>query len=344
MYLPPEIVKMVVTRIPKQDLKSCRLAIKAWEGSIVPLLFDSVFVTARYADLEVADLLASRFGEFVETLIYSTEFFEDLEVYDKCTNYALMKRSFSSIQSCYERHLEQHRQTYTKLALEQRDILKGGKMQKHLLRVLKAMPRISRIVLTHSWRKRQLDWCEQAAIDAKARSYEPFDTTFTCSGKDCNFSTCHQYRSDHCTHGRPGRRAPDQGSSNWRDLMKALGESRIVVREIRAAAPLLDTMPISIWRPSCGLGKIMINAFTTLTALQLSLDLNYYESDFHGTNELLLAKEELTKALSSATNLESLHISLFYATWGEETRKNFIDFGTLFKNCSFPKLNSLSLY
>ena len=335
---------MILTRIPKRDLKSCRLAIKAWEGLIVPLLFDSVFVTARYAELEVADRVASRFGDFVETLIYSAEFFGDLAVWDIYRKYTALKRSVLSMQPCHERHLAQHRQTYTNLAREQSEILKDGKMQKHLFRVFKRLPRISKIVFTHSSRKRELDWCEQAALDAKARSHEPFDTTFTCSDKNCNFPAFHQYRSDHCTHAFPGRQALDQGASHWMDLMKAVGESGIVVREIRAVAPLRDTMPINIWRPSCGLGEVMINTFTTLTKLQLSLDLDYYEDLFQGINEYPLVSEVLSKALSSATNLESLHISLSYATWGHDIRKHYIDFGTLFKDCWFPKLNKMSLH
>ena len=331
---------MIITRVPKRDLKSCRLAVKAWEGSIIPLLFDSVFVTARYADLEVAGLVASRFGDFVKTLIYSAEFFENQGFYSKYSKSAVKMRC----QPCYERHINQHREIYANLALEQRVILKNGGMRDFLLRFFKTIPSISRIVLTHSWRRRQLDWCEQAAMDTKARSYKPFDKTFTCSNQNCNFLTCHLFSDDHFTHARPGRRASDQGASHWEDLMRALGESRVVVREIRIVAPLLDTMPLNIWRPSCGLGEIMIDTFSSLTKLHISLDLNYFEGYFQGTNELPLANGVLTKALSSATSLESLHITLVYANWGNEIRKYATDFGTLFKNSSFPKLKDMNLY
>ena len=126
--------------------------------------------------------------------------------------------------------------------------------------------------------------------------------------------------------------------------MKALGKSRVVVREFLAVAPLLDTMPLRIWRPSRGLGETMISTFATLKKLRLSLDLNYNETEVQGVDEQPLASEALTKALSSATNLESLHISLLYATWGFDISKYDTDFGTLVKTCSFPKLTFMSLH
>lgn len=122
MNLPPQIVQMIFPRLSKRDLKSCRLAFKAWDRMLIAMLFDSVFVTARHADLEVADLVASRFGDFVETLVYSAEFFGDPALFNKYSKLAIKKRS----QPCYERHIYHHCQTYANLALEQRDILKDG--------------------------------------------------------------------------------------------------------------------------------------------------------------------------------------------------------------------------
>ena len=82
MHVPPEILQMIFACLEKLDLKSSRLARKAWNAEIPPLLFNSVFVTARYADLEVAEKVASRFGRYVETLVYSPEVFEKLQ-YDE---------------------------------------------------------------------------------------------------------------------------------------------------------------------------------------------------------------------------------------------------------------------
>lgn len=181
-------------------------------------------------------------------------------------------------------------------------------------------------------------------MNAKTRSYKPFDTTFTCSNENCNFSTCHEFREDHFTHARPARGAPDQGASRWGGLMNALATSHIVVREIRTLAPMLDTMPLNIWRPSYRLGEIMIKAFSSLTKLDVTLDLHYLKSNSQGNKEYPMAKKTLMKALSSATELESLHISLRYTDWDDEIRKHAINFGSLFKTCSFPKLESVSLH
>ena len=66
---------MIFADLEKRDLKASRLTCKAWNSEIPPLLFNSVFITARYADLEVADFVALTYGAFVETMVYSLEVF-----------------------------------------------------------------------------------------------------------------------------------------------------------------------------------------------------------------------------------------------------------------------------
>ena len=302
------------------------------------MLFNSCFITARYADLEVADLLASKFGGFVDTLVYSVEFLKDVES-DGLSHTARLKLYGSSFQSCYQGHLDNHRKTYSNLTREQRAIRKNGKMKKHLLRLFKTMPSIVNIVVNGSWRVRQAGWCEQAAIDAKSRSHEPFDTTFTCSKEDCHFWTWYQ-SSRCCWLASPGHAAPDQGASCWRDLMKALNQSSLAIQQIKAETPFdTATMPTKIWKPSFGLCEIMISIFSTLKNLQLCLDVRRCR----GIEEMPWESDSFTKALSSAKNLEHLQISLFYDDVNLVERGHTTDFRALLKGLSFPKLKLLNL-
>ena len=52
------------------------LVCKSFEAAEVNLLFDRIFLIARYADLEVASLVAARFGPFIKTLMLSSEHYE----------------------------------------------------------------------------------------------------------------------------------------------------------------------------------------------------------------------------------------------------------------------------
>lgn len=76
MYFPSEILSAILSYQPKPDLKKARLVCKAFDATAVPFLFNEVFVSARYADMEKASLLTSHFGRFVKTLIFCTEHFE----------------------------------------------------------------------------------------------------------------------------------------------------------------------------------------------------------------------------------------------------------------------------
>ena len=81
MPLLPEILGMIFENLAKPDVKSARLVCKDWEAQTPRLLFNSVFIAARYADLEVAEKVISRFGmSSRERSQSSTQTFK----YDKC--------------------------------------------------------------------------------------------------------------------------------------------------------------------------------------------------------------------------------------------------------------------
>ena len=66
----------------KRELKTLRRVCKSFDAAAVPLLFDRIFLIARYAELEVASLVAARFGPFIKTLMLPSERYEFNE-YDR---------------------------------------------------------------------------------------------------------------------------------------------------------------------------------------------------------------------------------------------------------------------
>lgn len=355
MYLPPEILKMIFADLEKRDLKASRLTCKAWNAEIPPLLFDSVFITARYADLEVADLVASTYGAFVETMVYSIEVFDQEESWDQYVDCAereiyeeecLLKegthKSRYDTRRCRDDHALPFWRIYDKLAEEQADITSGRKVYQQLIRAFKSMPRISKVVLTHSWRKRGHCWCEQAAIDAKRRSQKPFNATDTDAGSDerCCISRYHVGRE--CIQSLPGYRSSNRSAGWWRDLVEALNTSDNAVREITSHLPTNDVetrLPAGMWDPTFELDTITSNTFSRLTLLRIALDLNQVEE----MHDWPWESPEFTQVLSSASNLTCLHITLAYQHWARVTRWDGTDFEALFSECSLPKLRTLSL-
>ena len=76
MQVPSEFLHLIIASLPKPDLKSSRLVCKKWYAQIVPLLFDTVFLLARYADLGMAEMAMEKYGRFTDTLVYSAEHLE----------------------------------------------------------------------------------------------------------------------------------------------------------------------------------------------------------------------------------------------------------------------------
>ena len=356
MYLPPEILKMIFADLEKRDLKASRLTCKAWNSEIPPFLFNSVFITARYADLEVADLVASIYGAFVETMVYSVEYFEEDESWnnyfqsareqiyaeEKCFSEEVTDNSRYDTERCRDDHALPFWRIYDKLAEEQENIMSGRTIYQQLIRAFKSMPRISKVVLTHSWRKRGHCWCEQAAIDAKRRSHKPFDATDADVDFDEGCCISRYYVGRGCIQSVPGYRSSTHSASSWRDLVEALNSSDNAVREITSDLPTNDVetrLPAEMWDPTFELDTITSNTFSSLTRLQIALDLNEVEE----MPDWPWKSPQFTQVLSSAYNLTCLHITLAYRYWARVTRWDGTDFEALFSECSLPKLRTLSL-
>lgn len=347
MFLPTEILHTIFAELsehhlPKPALKSARLVCKAWAVQASPFLFNNVFITARHADLQVAQSLASTFGHYVETLTYSWEHFQQwstpneyLEQVDKmCSGrpIGIIKRP-----ACFDAHIRQSWDTYDRLAKEKKDIGTEEQQILHLVRAFKDMPRITRIKVTCSWRQRGQCWCMQALTDARQRENNPWKQELICPDDNCNFLAYH-YGS--CVRSQ----APswtNRPLEQWKVLMHALQQAGKSVKEILIEDPekAESGCPAEVFIPSFGLVDIMKDVFSSLTKLQLSLSLTKLPPDFgHAVPDI-----KLRQVLKTAINLSSLHISLLDESWREVEVEYEEPLLTMFVGCSFPKLRSLSL-
>ena len=131
MNVPQEVLSAILSHLPSTELKTARHVCKALEAAAVPHLFNEIFIVARYAQMERATLLASRFRPFVKTLIWCSEFLEldgpysSHEVFSTITNSAI----------------------YRKLLGEQEELLTEGEFRGYLCSTLTALPNLQKIIL-----------------------------------------------------------------------------------------------------------------------------------------------------------------------------------------------------
>lgn len=343
MFLPPEILQLIFGDLSKRDLKSYRLACKAWNNQVPQLLFNSVFISPRYADLEVADSVASAYGSFVRTLTYCLEYPEQYHqqwVYARY-NARTEEENDPGIeeQSYFEHRVLENQKISKQFQEEYREIFLQKMVFKQLLRAFTSMPQISVVKITGSWRKRDKCWWAQAVTDATNRSYKPLEGVEPCSNGDCGSPYYHQGRCDvfFVPHWFSD---PAQSKGWWKDLMEALHESGKTVQAILVDSPddKYASLPAEIWAPSPHVESIMLNIFSALTKLQLCLN------DPGERAEEPRESKAISRFLSSAVNLEYVHISLAITTReSAASPAGGTLFQALFRGCSFPKLSTLSL-
>ena len=73
MPLPVETLSQILSFLPKNSLKTLRLVCKGFYDVATPPLFSSIFVSARHLDHEIADLVAARFSNSIQTLTFSSQ-------------------------------------------------------------------------------------------------------------------------------------------------------------------------------------------------------------------------------------------------------------------------------
>ncbi|CAD6584276.1 MAG: hypothetical protein ASARMPRED_001720 [Alectoria sarmentosa] len=180
--LPPEILSLVFGFSSNVELKTLRLTCRYLYDTATPLLFNSVFVSARQVDLQVAELVASRFSNSIQTLTFSSGCyfpstlpeFRDLlkRIFPPCHNLILHDKTSTD-----------YWELYTKLGSERRALYERGAVHAQLLHLLKTLPNLRQVVITDRRRRQDLSWFQEALMSETAQCHPPSQTCISPSAR-----------------------------------------------------------------------------------------------------------------------------------------------------------------
>ena len=323
MLFAPEILSSILSHQPKTDLKTARLVSKAFDATAAQFLFRDIYLIARYADMEKASLLASRFGSYVRTLILSSEKFDHENLWTKIHERTKPNEVLTG--SYYE--------FYQKLEDERQELRSGGEFFGHICNTLAVLPHLQKIILTNGERTKNLCWCQQAYDDGHSRNYNPF------LDKDYPELESLLPIPDHiCLTTTNGLEYTDWNV--WPQILCALYTTG-------------NTKVKAIATESCGSG-LTVNAFCmtprqeyctakvlpNLTSLHLHLGYNFDEND----EDEIYSDRVIARTLSAAINLESLVIEVIGRPIGWEGEEHTpTAFELILGGCDMPKLVTFGL-
>ncbi|CAD6585849.1 MAG: hypothetical protein ASARMPREDX12_002135 [Alectoria sarmentosa] len=248
--LPPEILTLVFEFSSNVELKTLRLTCRYLYDTATPLLFNSVFVSARQVDLQVADLVASKFSNSIQTLTFSSGcFFPSTlpEFRDE------LKRHFPI---CHDLILHDKTSTdywelYTKLGSEGRTLYERGAVHARLLHLLKTLPNLRQVVITDRRRRQDLSWFQEALMSETAQCFPPSQTCISPSAR--------LRRALASLPGLRKRSTPFRSYSGkiaWARFLSSFTNE--VVQAVEAVLNIgcncLDKEPSVLWAESSGLG------------------------------------------------------------------------------------------
>ena len=271
---PAETLSATMSHLPKTELKKARLVCKAFDAAAVPFLFKDIYLIARYADMEKATLLASRFGSYVKTMILSSEWFDDRMTWER------FQRAVGNV-----RLATSYWKYYCQLENEREDLLTEGEFSGHLCNTLAILPHLHKVILTDRERTKDMCWCQQAYVDGHSRAFDPFSDEDYPELKNLRLPPEH-----HCVKARSGLGQMDWNV--WSQIFRALyttGHTKVktIVTEVCGTGPTVSAFYKSPRQTYC-----TTNVLPILTSLHLHLDFNtyYYDEDDESFLEPVIAQ------------------------------------------------------
>lgn len=170
MSLPFELLSYISSFLPISALKTLRLACKTLHDIATPLLFSSIFVSARHVDREIAELVASRFPSSITTLTFSSECYgPSTSLPYKVQSERSLNQGAENWPSCgnicsHLRQTELFWGLHGKLASERQSFYDSGAVQTQLSHLLNTLPNIRQIVITDRRRRQDLSWFQEALM------------------------------------------------------------------------------------------------------------------------------------------------------------------------------------
>ena len=187
----PEVRSDFFSYVQKHELKEPRLVCKVFEAAVVSLLFDEILLTTRYADIEIANRIASRLGLFIKTLVVCSDIYSPVPwtIFPrKALDYFGTAQFF---QPDKDDHLRRWWQNICKLIQEHDEIWGSGTFWALICQVFATTPSLHKIIITcvfRQGRKRMCIW-GQAEPEGHNRSFTPRSKDKLCI-MQVDYNTC----------------------------------------------------------------------------------------------------------------------------------------------------------
>lgn len=331
-HSPPEILVLIFSLLSLPDLKTLRLVCKIFDELVAPMIFDGIYINARYADLERATKVTSRFGPFIKTLVFSAQYFQRLS----WEEHELPARHNPNVPG--DHHMRKHYQAWRNLHQEQEEI---GDIFKYLSHFLQVLTDLRKVVLTDSHRKSALRWCDQACIDGQQQLYKPW-ASIDLSIEEEVQDTSDKYT---CLISGPVSAMSLEDSTIWPDLTTALyfsGNQNIKTLNVESPRPI-SNMAISAFSMGIPQAVLADSVFSQLT--RIHLDLNVAPRVMRlGSEYEVFYEFAAARMLSFAVNVEDLELIGVLDGTESPTFGDGTDFKVLLNGCTFPKLRRFGMY
>lgn len=155
--LPPELLSLVCSYATKPTLKAMRHVCKSHEQAASPYLFDQIFLSNNAADMRIAKLFAIRFKHYIRTLVFSSNYYKDLDeddfhdefhYYEGIGEDEDIEAEIAHVEYAYELHLHTRKM--------QKETFRSGKCPAYLSFVLTNSPNLKKIILTDKLSSRSM--------------------------------------------------------------------------------------------------------------------------------------------------------------------------------------------
>ena len=159
MDLPLELFQDVARRLSRKDLKELRLVCKQFAENLVPLVFDSVFLSMHPSDLDKTNEALVNFRPFIKTLILCPLKYGGITrqaYHDRVRGFMPIKRL--PYRSRFQEHIKMSYRCYCRVQKRASAREVRSKMQRLVRTLLETAPSLNRVVLTH--RHRHIDFTD----------------------------------------------------------------------------------------------------------------------------------------------------------------------------------------
>ncbi len=168
MPLPFETLSHIFSFLPKSSLKTLRLASREFYDVATPLLFDSIFVSARHVDREVADSVAARFPDSIQRLTFATEFYH-IPHWSEFESKLESRPTKCENPTLHVKKTKQFWALYCKIESEGKTLYDSGAVHAQLCHLLNTLPNLRQIVITDKRRRQDLSWLQEALVGVTVR-------------------------------------------------------------------------------------------------------------------------------------------------------------------------------